>query len=60
MQTGQTDQCANPACHCPAQMGSAYCGEYCELHSMDVDGECRCGHPECAIFGGERETEDAK
>lgn len=59
MQSGQTDQCANPMCRCSAQMSSNYCGEYCELHAVESDSECRCGHPECEIFGGAAAFDEA-
>lgn len=45
----KTDKCANPECHCPAEMASDYCCEYCERAVHDPEAGCHCGHPECTL-----------
>lgn len=46
--TEPTDKCGNPACHCPAEMGTGYCCEGCEAAELEQEIRCHCDHPECA------------
>jgi hypothetical protein len=42
-----TDECAHPACHCPAELESEYCSDYCRYAPPIPEAVCRCGHAEC-------------
>jgi len=43
------NKCAHPACDCPPEKDSKYCGEYCEeaekSHVMEIG--CNCQHAGC-------------
>ncbi len=45
----QEETCTHPACDCPPEEGSKYCGEYCKnaekSHVMEIG--CGCEHDEC-------------
>lgn len=45
----QERKCAHPACDCPAQNNSKYCGEYCEDAEKAgvVEIGCSCEHDAC-------------
>lgn len=45
-----TDKCAHPVCHCPANMDTEYCCEYCEVTKTEEENACQCGHPECQAW----------
>ena len=49
MSEEQTNTCAHPACDCPRQEGSKYCGEYCEDAEKARVNEigCGCEHDAC-------------
>ena len=42
-----TEKCANPMCHCPAQLETGFCSEYCESAEQRTELSCHCGHAEC-------------
>jgi hypothetical protein len=42
-----TEKCTNPACHCPAQLDTGFCSEYCENAEHKIELGCHCGHAEC-------------
>jgi hypothetical protein len=44
----QTDNCANPACHCLVSVGNQFCGERRQRIENDPEtGDCRRQHVEC-------------
>ncbi len=49
MAENQENTCAHPACDCPPEKDSKYCGEYCEeaekAHVMEIG--CNCQHDGC-------------
>ena len=42
-------KCAHPACDCPPEEGSKYCGEYCKNaeKSRVMEIGCSCEHDAC-------------
>lgn len=44
-----TNKCAHPACDCPHEEGSKYCGEYCENAEKSgvIEIGCSCEHDDC-------------
>lgn len=42
------NKCAHPACSCPAESGSKYCGTYCHDAGNKMETACNCGHAACA------------
>jgi hypothetical protein len=62
METVQTDvpqrlaplaKCAHAMCTCTVAQDEQYCSDYCasaaNAGKEAADGECSCGHPECAM-----------
>ncbi len=45
----QTEKCAHPDCHCPANSDNGYCSEFCAQanDNMDTQTNCSCGHTPC-------------
>ncbi|NOT60659.1 MAG: hypothetical protein HOP19_10605 [Acidobacteria bacterium] len=47
--TEPTDECAHPACHCPAELGNDYCSDYCRFTPPHPAEVCQCGHDDCEL-----------
>ena len=49
MSEAPNNKCAHPACDCPPEEGSKYCGEYCENaeKSRVTEIGCSCEHDAC-------------
>ena len=53
-QISKDRQCAHPACHCVVKGAEEYCSDYCRM--TPGQGDCKCGHSDCAEKGASART----